>query len=291
MMQGPARREHGRRRGRHPAGQGRPGQGQVAPGQLHRSRRPITGTILTKKAEKGNIVNPIAFNISASLCDMADLSDLEVDLNIQERDVAKVFKGQRCAVRARGLSRPRSTKGYVVCALMPIADRAKGAIPVRVKVLSMPKDEEGEIPQARHGRHRVVLQEASRARKVLPPACGLAPVSDTCATRCFKESHGRRTHRPRVRGPQVLPRGSEQIDVLKDLSLEVAGGRVPGADGAQRLGQDDPAQPDRRPGQAQPGRDPGRRPADLRHERGAAGALADPATSASSSSSTTCCRC
>jgi HlyD family secretion protein len=103
-------------------------------------RAPLTGTILTKKAEEGNIVNPIAFNISASLCDMADLSDLEVDLSIQERDVAKVFKDQRCKLRPEAFPE-RIYDGYV-SRLMPIADRAKGAIPVRVKV-SVPKEEEG----------------------------------------------------------------------------------------------------------------------------------------------------
>ncbi|MCS6850704.1 MAG: efflux RND transporter periplasmic adaptor subunit [Gemmataceae bacterium] len=103
-------------------------------------RAPLTGTILTKKAEEGNIVNPIAFNVSASLCDMADLSDLEVDLTIQERDIAKVFKGQRCRVRAEAF--PERTYEGVVSRLMPIADRAKGAIPVRVKV-TVPREEEG----------------------------------------------------------------------------------------------------------------------------------------------------
>jgi multidrug resistance efflux pump len=103
-------------------------------------RAPITGTILTKKAEEGNVVNPIAFNISASLCDMADLSDLEVDLTIQERDVAKVFKNQRCKVRPEAFPE-RIYDGYV-SRLMPIADRAKGAVPVRVKV-TIPKEEEG----------------------------------------------------------------------------------------------------------------------------------------------------
>jgi HlyD family secretion protein len=103
-------------------------------------RAPITGTILTKKAEEGNIVNPIAFNISASLCDMADLSDLEVDLTIQERDVAKVFKDQRCKVRPEAF--PERIYDGFVSRLMPIADRAKGAVPVRVKV-AIPRDEEG----------------------------------------------------------------------------------------------------------------------------------------------------
>ncbi|MBC7851929.1 MAG: biotin/lipoyl-binding protein, partial [Pirellulaceae bacterium] len=45
---------------------------------------PIKGTILRKNAEKGNNVNPIAQMGSTSLCEMADLSDLEVELNIPE---------------------------------------------------------------------------------------------------------------------------------------------------------------------------------------------------------------
>jgi multidrug resistance efflux pump len=104
---------------------------------------PVSGIILTKKAEEGNIVNPIAFNISASLCDMADLADLEVDLTIQERDIAKVSKGQRCRIRPEAFP-DRVYDGHV-SRLMPIADRAKGAIPVRVKIESvlLPKEEAG----------------------------------------------------------------------------------------------------------------------------------------------------
>jgi multidrug resistance efflux pump len=103
-------------------------------------RAPIAGTILRKNAEEGNIVNPVAFNGSFSLCDMADLSDLEVELFIQERDVARVFVGQSCQVRTEAYP-DRPYRG-VVSRLMPIADRAKGAIPVRVK-LTVPADEEG----------------------------------------------------------------------------------------------------------------------------------------------------
>jgi multidrug resistance efflux pump len=103
---------------------------------------PIAGTILSKKAEEGNMVNPSAFSngLAASLCEMADLSDLEVDLSIQERDIARVFNGQPCKVRPEAYSN-RVYEG-TVSRLMPIADRAKGAIPVRVKVV-VPRDEEG----------------------------------------------------------------------------------------------------------------------------------------------------
>lgn len=103
-------------------------------------RAPISGTILKKNAEEGNVVNPVAFNGSFSLCEMADLSDLEVDLTIQERDISRVFKGQRCTIRCEAF--PERPYVGVVSRLMPIADRAKGAIPVRVK-LTVPSDEEG----------------------------------------------------------------------------------------------------------------------------------------------------
>jgi multidrug resistance efflux pump len=103
-------------------------------------RAPISGTVLTKIAEEGNIVNQLALNLKGSLCDMADLSDLEGDLVIQERDVAKVYKGQRCKIRSEAF--PDRVYEGTVSRLMPIADRAKGAIPVRVKVM-VPQEEEG----------------------------------------------------------------------------------------------------------------------------------------------------
>lgn len=103
-------------------------------------RAPISGTILKKNAEEGNIVNPGAFNGSFSLCDLADLSDLEVDLNVQERDIARIHVGQKCSLSVDAYPN-RFYEGYV-SRLMPIADRAKGAVPVRVKVI-VPPEEEG----------------------------------------------------------------------------------------------------------------------------------------------------
>jgi multidrug resistance efflux pump len=104
-------------------------------------RAPVTGTILTKIAEEGNIVNQMAMNLKGSICDMADLSDMEVDLKIQERDISKVEVGQKCWVRAEAWP-TRKYEGKVD-RLMPIADRGLGAIPVRVKV-RIPKEEEGK---------------------------------------------------------------------------------------------------------------------------------------------------
>ncbi len=103
-------------------------------------KSPITGTILKKNAEEGNIVNPIAFNGSFSLCDLADLSDLEIELNIGERDISVIYVGQRCSVKSDAY--PERHYEAVVDRLMPIADRAKASIPIRVKV-KVPTEEEG----------------------------------------------------------------------------------------------------------------------------------------------------
>ena len=103
-------------------------------------RAPISGTILKKNAEEGSLVNPAAMQGFYSLCEMADLSDLEVDLTIQERDISKISQGQNCKVRAEAF--PDRVYEGKVSRLMPTADRSKGAIPVRVKV-TVPADEEG----------------------------------------------------------------------------------------------------------------------------------------------------
>lgn len=113
-------------------------------------RAPVTGIVLTKRAEEGSQVNPSAFSngLSASLCDMADLSELEVDMSIPERDVSQLIKFkldhkdklQACTIRADAFP-DQPYKGYV-SRIMPTADRAKGAIPVRVRII-VPRSEAG----------------------------------------------------------------------------------------------------------------------------------------------------
>ncbi len=107
-------------------------------------RAPIEGTVLSKKAELGNLVNPMAFSASSSgggaVCDIANLADLEVDLEIPERDISKLKLGQRCKIKADAFS-DRVYAGNLD-RIMPIANRAKSIVSVRVKV----KLPEGEVP-------------------------------------------------------------------------------------------------------------------------------------------------
>jgi multidrug resistance efflux pump len=107
-------------------------------------RAPIDGTVLSKKAELGNLVNPMAFSASTSgggaVCDMANLADLEVDLEIPERDIGKLKVGQRCRIKADAF--PDRVYEGRLDRIMPIANRAKSIVNVRVKV-RLP---EGEVP-------------------------------------------------------------------------------------------------------------------------------------------------
>ena len=63
---------------------------------------------------------------------MADLADLEVDLEIPERDISKLLVGQPCRIRADAFGdRPYAGQ---LDRIMPIANRAKSIVNVRVKV-------------------------------------------------------------------------------------------------------------------------------------------------------------
>jgi multidrug resistance efflux pump len=102
---------------------------------------PIDGIVLQKKAELFNLVNPLAFAAtSGSLCDIADLADMEVELDVPERDIGKVVPGQKCHIRPDAFEK-RVYDG-VVQRIMPIADDSKSVIKIRVKV-HLPK---GEVP-------------------------------------------------------------------------------------------------------------------------------------------------
>ena len=60
---------------------------------------------------------------------------------IAERDISKVFKGQKCRVKAEAFM-DRSYEG-VVSRIMPTGDRGKNAVPARVKIF-IPREEEGQ---------------------------------------------------------------------------------------------------------------------------------------------------
>jgi HlyD family secretion protein len=109
---------------------------------------PVDGVVLTKRTEYGSLVNPVALNsgssggVATGIGDIADLSKLEVDLDIQERDIRKIKPGLVCQVRPDAYP-DRVYDGFYDRA-MPIAKRANGVIPTRVRVIIPATEKQGE---------------------------------------------------------------------------------------------------------------------------------------------------
>jgi multidrug efflux pump subunit AcrA (membrane-fusion protein) len=93
---------------------------------------PINGTVLEKHAELGERVNPEI--IAAGLCTVADLSEMEVEVDVQERELTNVSVGQPCRIEPEAY--PGQFYQGRVARIMPVANRQRGVVQIRVKVIN-----------------------------------------------------------------------------------------------------------------------------------------------------------
>jgi RND family efflux transporter MFP subunit len=93
---------------------------------------PIKGTVLEKHAELGERVNPEV--IAAGLCTIADLSEMEVEVDVQERELTNVSIGQPCRIEPEAY--PGQFYQGRVARIMPVANRQRGVVQIRVKVIN-----------------------------------------------------------------------------------------------------------------------------------------------------------
>src|ERR1019366_7289198 len=67
-------------------------------------RSPVTGTILERLVEKGEMVSTMNFGgtggVKASVASVADLNDLQVQLDINQNDFPKISATQQCQITA-----------------------------------------------------------------------------------------------------------------------------------------------------------------------------------------------
>ena len=102
-------------------------------------KAPIDGVILTKSADKGTLVSPMSFNVASGVCTMADLRQLEVEVDVPERQITKVRPGLDCQLIPD--ADPNKVYHGRVDRVMPIADDSKNVVKIRVRVF-LPKGEE-----------------------------------------------------------------------------------------------------------------------------------------------------
>ncbi len=98
-------------------------------------RAPITGTILERIVEKGEFVTTGFVGDRGAkgyVVSMADLNDLQVELDINQNDFAKLESNQRAKLRTDAF-RDRSYEGLIE-EIAPEANRQKATVQVKVKV-------------------------------------------------------------------------------------------------------------------------------------------------------------
>src|SRR5271157_1704753 len=100
-------------------------------------RAPVTGTVLERLVEKGEMVSTMNFGgtggVKASVASIADLNDLQAQLDINQNDFSRISPAQQCSVTAD--SYPNRVYQGVVAEIAPEANRQKATIEVRVKIL------------------------------------------------------------------------------------------------------------------------------------------------------------
>jgi HlyD family secretion protein len=97
---------------------------------------PINGTILEKLVNPNELVVPQSFGggsgPSTAFLAMADLNDLQVEIDLNEADTPKVHMKQRCQISPEAYP-DKKYSGYVA-EIAPEANRSKGTLQIKVQV-------------------------------------------------------------------------------------------------------------------------------------------------------------
>ncbi len=99
-------------------------------------RSPISGVVLEKLAEPGELVTPQSFGgargPSTAVLAVADPRDLQVELDVNETDLAKIALGAKCRVIPEAY--PTKTYDGLVAEISPEANRQKGTLQIKVGI-------------------------------------------------------------------------------------------------------------------------------------------------------------
>jgi HlyD family secretion protein len=99
-------------------------------------RAPIDGVILEKLVNPNELVVPMSFGggrgPSTAFLAMADLNDLQVEIDLNEADLSKIHMKQRCRVSPEAY--PDKKYNAYVAEIAPEANRSKGTLQIKVQV-------------------------------------------------------------------------------------------------------------------------------------------------------------
>ena len=120
------------------------GQLDYAKSQLEATiiRAPVTGTILDRTAEKGELITAQFASAAAggpqgSVVSLADLNDLQVELDIAQADFARLGPTQKAKVTTDAY--PDKEYDGIIAQISPEANRQKATVQVKVQVMNPAK--------------------------------------------------------------------------------------------------------------------------------------------------------
>jgi RND family efflux transporter MFP subunit len=97
---------------------------------------PFDGTILTKNAEVGEVVAPFGSSTLArvAVVTMADMTSIQVEADVSESNIEKIYPGQRCTIILDAF--PDARYEGIVQTIVPTVDRAKATIMAKIMFLN-----------------------------------------------------------------------------------------------------------------------------------------------------------
>ena len=98
-------------------------------------KAPVAGTVLERIVERGEMVSPSAFGGSGartSVVDLADLTDLQIELDISQSDFSRLKMEQRAEIVPDAF--PNLRYNGFIAEIAPEANRAKSTVQIKVKV-------------------------------------------------------------------------------------------------------------------------------------------------------------
>ncbi len=95
-------------------------------------RAPFDGTVLTKNADVGEIVAPLAASVNSksAVVTIADMTSLQVEADVSESNIEKIEPNQDCQITLDAY--PNVNYAGYVAKIVPTADRGKATVMVKV---------------------------------------------------------------------------------------------------------------------------------------------------------------
>src|SRR5580658_1539022 len=161
------------------------GQLDYAKSQLDATviRAPVTGTILDRTAEKGELITAQFASAAAggpqgSVVSLADLNDLQVELDIAQADFARLSPKQKGIVTTD--TYPDKQYDGVIAQISPEANRQKATVQVKVQVLNPAKYPDVQLRPEMNATVKFIANEpakgATQPAGVFVPSAGIRDV-------------------------------------------------------------------------------------------------------------------